>query len=116
VADLEDPGTAEATSGTGERLWRVSLTAPFINRARLVLFVVGGGGKAAAVRGVVGGEGDPHELPALLIRPEPGRLVWLLDEAAAAQLPRGTSPAAGTWPGGVESYADLPGCTAGPSR
>lgn len=116
VADLEDPGTAEATSSTGERLWRVSLTAPFINRARLVLFVVSGAGKAAAVRDVVGGEGDPHELPALLIRPEPGRLAWLLDEAAAAQLPHGGSPAAGSWPGGIESYADLPGCTTGPSR
>ncbi len=36
VAALEDPATAAATSGTGERLWRVTLTAPFINRAGAV--------------------------------------------------------------------------------
>jgi len=83
-----DSGTAPgpgggAVSGAVARLWRVTLTAPFINRARLVLFLVSGSGKAAVTRQVLAGEGDPHELPALLIRPEPGRLWWLLDHEAA---------------------------------
>jgi 6-phosphogluconolactonase len=89
AAALEDPGTAAATGGaggrgTGERLWRVTLTAPFINRSGMVLFVVSGATKAPAARSVLRGEGDPRELPALLIRPTPGRLLWLLDEAAAS--------------------------------
>ena len=86
VAALEDLDTAAATSGTGERLWRVTLSAPFINRAALVLFVVSGASKAAAVKGVLQGEGDPHELPARLIHPPAGRLWWLLDKEAASQL------------------------------
>ena len=85
----EAPATSAATSGTGERLWRVTLTVPFIDRAALVLFVVSGASKAAAVRGALQGEADPHELPALAIRPPAGRLWWLLDRAAASQLRSG---------------------------
>ena len=92
VAALEDPGTAAATSGTGERLWRVTLSAPFINRAALVLFVVSGAAKAAAVRGVLQAEGDPHELPARLIHPPAGRLWWLLDKQAASLLQSNGGP------------------------
>jgi 6-phosphogluconolactonase len=110
VAALEDPGTAAATSGTGERLWRVTLSAPFINRARLVLFVVSGASKAAAVRGVLEAEGDPHELPARAIRPAAGRLWWLLDDEAASEL------AVAAAAGGIESFDDLPDCWLGPSR
>jgi 6-phosphogluconolactonase len=84
VATLEDPGTAAATSGSGERLWRVTLSAPFINRAALVLFVVSGASKAAAVRAILEAEGDPRELPARLIHPRAGRLWWLLDKEAAS--------------------------------
>ena len=79
---------AAAQEGAGRaagRLWRVTLTAPFINRAGMVLFVVSGASKAPAVRRVLQGEGDPHLLPALLIRPTSGRSFWLLDEAAAAR-------------------------------
>ena len=72
IAALEDPTTAAAMSGSGERLWRVSSRAPFINRAALVLFVVTGAAKAAVVSGALRGEGDPREWPVLLIRPAPG--------------------------------------------
>jgi 6-phosphogluconolactonase len=86
AASLEDPATAAVTSGTGQRLWRVTMTAPFIDRARLVLFVVGGISKAAAVQKVIEGDADPEDLPAVMIRPRAGRLCWLLDEEAASQL------------------------------
>ena len=110
MAALEDPGTAAATSGTGERLWRVTLSVPFINRAALVLFVVSGASKAGAVQRVLQGEGDAHELPARAIRPMAGRLWWLLDDEAASEL--AAAPAAGA----VESFDDLPDCWLGPSR
>jgi 6-phosphogluconolactonase len=81
--DERERWVVAAASGAEDRLWRVTLTAPFINRAGVVLFVVSGAPKAPAVRSVLRGEGDPHEKPALLIRPTPGRSLWLLDREAA---------------------------------
>lgn len=86
AAAYEDPVTAAATTGTGERLLRVTLTAPFVNRAALVVFVVSGASKAAVVKEAIQGDPDPRDLPARLIRPGSGRLWWLLDEEAASQL------------------------------
>ena len=66
--------------------WRVTLTAPAINAARHVNFLVTGAGKAARLREVLEGERDPSRLPSQLIRPEEGTLEWLIDRAAAAGL------------------------------
>ncbi|HET6690724.1 MAG TPA: 6-phosphogluconolactonase [Miltoncostaeaceae bacterium] len=63
--------------------WRVSLTLPVINAARQVLMLVGDGAKAPMVRRAVGG--DPA-LPAGRLDPA-GRLVWLVTEDAARDLP-----------------------------
>ncbi len=51
---------AAATTGAGERLWRVTLTAPFINRTALALFVVSGAAKAAVVKEAIEGDPDPR--------------------------------------------------------
>ncbi|NXK43750.1 6PGL phosphogluconolactonase, partial [Piprites chloris] len=66
---------------------RVTLTLRVLNAARLVLFVAAGASKAAVLKRILegGGEEDPP-LPAALVRPRSGRLRWLLDEAAAAEL------------------------------
>jgi 6-phosphogluconolactonase len=101
VAALEDPATAAATSGTGEKLWRVTMTATFINRASLALFVVSGASKAAVVRAAIEGDADPHVLPARLIYPADGRLWWLLDQDAASQL-QGAPGVQMLWAGGSE--------------
>ncbi|MDQ3804870.1 MAG: 6-phosphogluconolactonase [Acidobacteriota bacterium] len=66
--------------------WRVTLTAPAVNAARHVMFVVTGAGKAARLRQVLRGERDPARLPAQLIRPAGGTLEWFVDRAAAEQL------------------------------
>ena len=68
-------------------LYRVTLTAPLINQAARVVFLVAGGAKAAVLREVRHGPRDPARLPAQLIRPHPGDLLWLADLAAAAKLP-----------------------------
>ena len=68
-------------------LHRLTLTAAFINQARVVAFLVAGAAKAAVVREVIQGPRDPRRLPAQLIHPEPGELHWLLDKAAAGELP-----------------------------
>lgn len=63
--------------------WRITLTAPFINRGATVMFLVTGKDKADPVSQVLEGTGAPERLPSQLIRPEPGNLVWLLDAEAA---------------------------------
>jgi 6-phosphogluconolactonase len=67
-------------------MYRVTLMPAVINRARLVVFLVSGDSKASVLKEVVQGSADPYRLPAQLIRPEPGELVWLVDRAAAAML------------------------------
>jgi len=67
---------------------RLTMTLGVINRASVVLFLVTGAGKAGVVRAVL----DPkthaeRELPAALVAPLKGRLIWFLDCAAASQLP-----------------------------
>ncbi len=68
---------------------RVTLTAPLINQARLVAFLVSGPGKAAILAEILQGPRDPLRLPAQLIQPHAGELVWLVDQPAAALVPAG---------------------------
>lgn len=58
--------------------WRVTLTLPIINTARHVVFLVSGAGKAEALARVRAGE----PLPAGLVHPLAGRLLWLVDQDA----------------------------------
>jgi 6-phosphogluconolactonase len=67
---------------------RVTLTAPLINQAAVVVFLVSGTGKAAVLREVLEGPVDPNRLPAQLIQPAGGELHWLLDREAASLLTR----------------------------
>lgn len=63
--------------------WRITLTAPFINRSGSVLVLVAGAEKAARVHEVLEGAEDPHRLPIQMINPGIGRLIWILDAGAA---------------------------------
>ena len=65
-----------------ERLqaWRVTLTLPTINRARHVLFLVSGSPKAPMLTRVLAGE----RVPAALVQPADGELVWMVDRDAAS--------------------------------
>jgi 6-phosphogluconolactonase len=70
--------------------WRVTLTWPVINRARKVAFLIEGSGKAQVLDDVLLGAYDPESKPSQLIRPDSGKLTFLLDAAAAAKLPAAT--------------------------
>ncbi len=65
---------------------RMTMTPALINRGRCVTFLVQGAEKAKRLAEVVEGPLDIEALPSQLIRPESGRLVWLVDRAAAARL------------------------------
>lgn len=68
---------------------RLTMTLGVINRATMVLFLVTGAGKAQTVRAVLQPETQAEQaLPAAQVKPEGGRLLWLLDDAAAAALTR----------------------------
>ena len=77
-----------AVGGRVEKLdaQRVSLTAPAFNAGRRLVFLVTGAGKARTVQEVLHGDEDHDRLPAQRIHPTDGRLVWILDRAAAARL------------------------------
>ncbi len=66
--------------------YRITLTAPTINQAAQVWFLVAGQDKTETLAKVVEGEYQPQTYPSQLIRPQHGQLVWMLDEAAAAKL------------------------------
>lgn len=65
---------------------RLTLTVPVLNGGREVVFLVGGTGKAEALAAVLQGPKTPERLPAQLIRPVDGRLLWLVDRDAASRL------------------------------
>lgn len=67
-------------------MFRVTLTAALINQADEVLFLVSGADKASALKSVLEGAYQPHQLPAQLIRPNGAHPIWLVDTAAAHKL------------------------------
>jgi 6-phosphogluconolactonase len=72
---------------TGVRC-RLTLTLGVLNQASVILFLVTGSHKAPMVRKIL----DPHSeeggfLPAAMVTPETGRLIWMLDSSAASHLP-----------------------------
>jgi 6-phosphogluconolactonase len=70
--------------------WRISLTWPVINHGTEVAFAIAGADKATVLAHVLTGARNPEEYPSQLIRPASGKLLFLLDEAAAAKLPATT--------------------------
>ncbi len=65
---------------------RVTFTAPFINQAAQVAFLVSGADKAQVLEEVLEGPYQPDELPAQLIRPAGIHPLWLVDKAASHKL------------------------------
>jgi 6-phosphogluconolactonase len=64
---------------------RISFTFPVLNNAGEVIFLASGSDKAEMVREVLEGKPMPP-LPAQQVQPTNGRLLWMLDESAAAKL------------------------------
>lgn len=65
---------------------RLTVTAPVLNAARRVWFLVSGASKAGMVAEVIEGLRVPNAVPAQGVSPAHGTLTWLLDDTAAAEL------------------------------
>ena len=65
---------------------RMTLTVPVLNQAANVIFLVAGDDKAEPLSEVLEGPSDPERLPSQRIRPGTGKLLFLVDPAAAAKL------------------------------
>jgi 6-phosphogluconolactonase len=65
---------------------RLTFTLPVLNAAACVAFLVSGTDKAPALHEVLESNAPGDQYPAKLVHPTDGKLVWLLDRAAASQL------------------------------
>jgi 6-phosphogluconolactonase len=68
------------------RSHRITLTPPVLNNAACVIFLVSGEQKAETLREVIEGDYQPDRLPAQVVRPASGRVLWLVDRAAGRLL------------------------------
>ncbi len=66
---------------------RITFTFPVLNRAAEVMFMASGADKADMLHQVLEGKNTPP-LPSQRVQPSDGKLLWMLDEAAAAKLTR----------------------------
>jgi 6-phosphogluconolactonase len=67
---------------------RVTLTPIVFNNARMVVFMATGDKKATPLAEVLSDRYNPAKYPAQRIDPKDGRLIWLVDKAAASRLPK----------------------------
>jgi 6-phosphogluconolactonase len=63
--------------------WRVTMSAPFLNRAQEMMILVTGAAKAQRIAQVLEGPRVPDVLPIQLMSPASGRLAWIMDVGAA---------------------------------
>lgn len=67
------------------KTFRISFTFPVLNNASEVMFMAAGADKADIVHQVLEARNVP-EFPSQQVQPSDGKLLWMLDEAAAAKL------------------------------
>jgi 6-phosphogluconolactonase len=70
------------------KTYRITFTFPVLNAAAYVIFLASGPGKAAILHEVL--ENSSANLPSQLVRPTDGKVLWLVDSAAASALSPGT--------------------------
>lgn len=88
VLEEKSRWVAEVTDSPKPPPCRVTLTLPVLNNARLALFPISGKEKADTVLKVLHPGAGEALLPAALVKPSKGDVVWLLDSGAASLLPK----------------------------
>ncbi len=69
-----------------QNMYRITLTAPLINKGKHLVVTLYGDNKAPALHEVLEGEPNLELYPAQMLKPETGDITWLVDKAAASQL------------------------------
>lgn len=69
-----------------EHIFRITLTAPVVNAAGCIAFLVSGSEKMAALYNVFTKEHNPGLYPAQIIQPFNDEIYWWVDKAAASDL------------------------------
>ncbi len=85
VLDIKDRWVADVYVKELD-MYRITFTAPFINRASQVVFLVSGADKAEVLEDVLEGPYKPRDLPAQIIRPAGIHPLWIVDKAAGHKL------------------------------
>ena len=67
-------------------MYRITLTAPLINKAKQIVFIVFGEKKSNALYEVLQGERNSNLYPSQLINEDDGNVTWMVDKAAASKL------------------------------
>ncbi len=86
TAALQETGTVTANDIQNLRTHRITLTIPAINQAAHIVFLVSGPSKASVLKEVLEGQYQPTRLPSQSIQPVEGKLLFLVDRAAAGEL------------------------------
>ncbi|MBW4543679.1 MAG: 6-phosphogluconolactonase [Symplocastrum torsivum CPER-KK1] len=73
------------TVGNKDGQSRITFTAPLINHAHCVIFLVAGASKRPALAQIFAPDADALTYPSRLIQPQ-GELLWLLDDSAGLDL------------------------------
>ena len=69
-----------------QSMYRITLTAPVVNRANKVAFMAVGANKAEVLNHVLKGQRNVDLYPSQIIQPVDGELHWFVDSAATSQL------------------------------
>lgn len=82
----EEQAIVRAVFLKDQNVYRITMTAPLINEAHAIAFLVYGRSKAQAVKHVLKDKRNIELYPAQLIQPLDGMVNWFVDEAAAVEL------------------------------
>ena len=69
-----------------QKMFRITMTAPLINHAHNIVFLLTGKAKAAILKTVLNTPYEPNKYPVQLIKPIKGKLYWFVDAEAASLL------------------------------
>jgi len=87
--DISTPTMAVTAHYQGRPANRVTLTPKVLNSAKQVIFLVSGESKAETLARVLDEKQYQPELyPVQRIRPLEGRVIWMVDQAAASKMPK----------------------------
>jgi len=69
-----------------QKMYRITLTAPIVNRSKNIAFLIAGANKAGVLRQVMEGAENVDLYPSQIIRQTGGELHFFIDKEAASDI------------------------------